>query len=189
MTAMQKTVRAVTTALVVVFGFGLAGCVSPAAPTPSPSSQTTTAAPTPIPTPSAPQLAEPSSCDAVLTQAGFDDLASGNLALREFSLQSWDYPLLGAIASDGIVCKWAGGGDVYVILGQLPMDESSWNTTQEGLEAEGYVESDNLGISGFLDGPDGSDESYPVRGFAWRDGILYYASYPGILEFVPAFEN
>lgn len=40
----------------------------------------------------------------------------------------------------------------------------------------------------FTNGPDGEDESYPSRGFAWRDGILYYASYPGILEFIPAFQ-
>jgi hypothetical protein len=88
-----------------------------------------------------------------------------------------------------VVCKWGGGGDVIVVVGQLAMDEQTWQAARAELEASGYVPDDSYGIEGFLNGPDGYDESYPVRGFAWRDGILYYASYPGILESVPAFQS
>ena len=187
---MQRTLRASTTVLgAIVLGLVLASCADGTAkPDPSSASPSTSPIATASPTPTPPQLAEPIPCDAVLTQEGFDDLASTNLTPRDFTLQSWDYPLLGTISSDGVVCKWAGGGDVYVVVGQLSMDEATWDAMRTDLEAEGYIENTDTPVAGFIDGPDGSDESYPSRGFAWRDGILYYASYPGILEFVPAFQ-
>lgn len=40
-----------------------------------------------------------------------------------------------------------------------------------------------------MDGPDVPDESYPSRGFVYRDGILYYTSYPDFLTFVAAFQS
>ncbi|PWC04217.1 hypothetical protein DCE94_08660 [Agromyces badenianii] len=124
----------------------------------------------------------------MLSQAGYDDLAADNLTSRDFTVQSWDYPLLAAFAADGVVCKWAGGGDVFVVVGQLAMDEAMWETTRADLEASDYQLNDSYGVEGFVDGPDSEDESYPARGFVWRDGILYYVSYPGILEFIPAFQ-
>lgn len=154
-----------------------------ATPSPTPSdTPTVTPAPTTEPAPGA----EVAACDRVLTQEGYDDLAADNLVLREASVQSWDYPLVADIEADGTLCTWGGGGDVFVQVGQLAMDESTWNSTQETLEAEGYVRDDSE-IAGYLDGPDDKEPNYTRRGVAWREGILYYASYPGILEFVPAF--
>ncbi|MBM7830585.1 hypothetical protein JOE59_001290 [Agromyces cerinus] len=69
------------------------------------------------------------------------------------------------------------------------MNEAAWATTRAGLEADGYFENVDYGIDGFVDGPDGSDESYPARGFVWNDGILDCASYPGILRFVSALQS
>ena len=100
----------------------------------------------------------------------------------------WDYPLLEDMVADGEVCQWANGGDVSVVVGQLAMDEHEWESTRAELEATGFGLDESHGIPGFLNGRDGTTQSYLNRGFAWRDGILYYASYPGILEFVPAFQ-
>jgi len=119
-----------------------------------------------------------------------DDLAAHNLRPREFELQNWeDYPLLMRFVSEGIVCKWGlESSDVIVVVGQLPMDEPAWNTLRADLEAEGYVANDKYGIPGFIDGPGTYDDAgYLTSGFVWCAGILYYASYPAILNFVPVF--
>jgi hypothetical protein len=165
-----------------------AGCT----PVPSPDETGTGASPSPTPSASASEApeAELAGCDTVLTQAGNDDLASSNLSLVEYRYEmDWDYPLLEDMATDGLVCKWGGSGDVLVVVGQLAMDEQEWESTRTELEATGYVPDDSHGIPGFINGHDGTSGSYLNRGFAWRDGILYYASYPGILEFVPAFQQ
>ena len=123
----------------------------------------------------------------MLTQAGYDDLA--NLSATEFIFGvDWDYPLLEVMAADGVVCQWSNVGDIRVILGQLAMDEQEWESTRAELEATGFVPDDSHGIPGFINGRDGTTQEYLNRRFAWRDGILYYASYPGLLEFVPAFQ-
>ncbi len=186
---MQRTLPAAFAGLgaLVLIVLSAAGC-APVENPPKPGATPTTSS-TPSPSPSQIPTVQPAGCDTVLTQAGFEDLASGNLAPIEFEIQSWDYPLLQEMVTPGVICKWAGGGDVFVVVGQLPMDEQTWESTRTGLEADGYVLNDNYGVPGFIDGPDGSDESYPSRGFAWRNGILYYVSYPGILEFVPAFQT
>ena len=92
------------------------------------------------------------------------------------------------MAANGVVCQWAGGGDVFVVVGQQSMDEPTWKSTRATLESSGYLLNESDGVPGFVDGPDGDDDSFRHRGFAWRAGILYYASYPGILKFVPAFQ-
>jgi hypothetical protein len=188
---MQGIMRAVVVAAALSVAVVLSGC-SQATESASPPSTSATSEPTTpatTPTPSTPAVAEPASCDAVLNQAGHEDLATDNLTPTDFTVQSWDYPLLASFESDGVICKWAGGGDVYVVLGQLPMDEATWDSTRTGLEAEGYVPNEEFGVEGFLDGPDEHDASYPSRGFVWHDGILYYVSYPGIVEFISAFQS
>lgn len=183
----------------IALALGLVGCApdsvasQPGTNTPVPvatpaASATPTATPAPAPEPTNQPVpgAELAACDGVLTQEGYDDLAADNLVLRDVSVQSWDYLLVADIEADGILCTWGGGGDVLVQLGQLAMDESTWNSTRATLEAEGYVRDDSE-IAGYLDGPDDNEPNYTKRGVAWREGILYYASYPGILEFVPAF--
>ncbi len=143
---------------------------------------------TPSATPSQAPAAELAGCDTVLTQAGYDDLA--NLSPSEFMFGvDWDYPMLEEMATDGVVCQWSNMGDVRVIVGQLAMDEAEWESRLAELEPFGYVPDESHGVPGFVNGPDGTTESYLNRGFAWRDGILYYASYPGMFEFIPAFQQ
>ena len=167
----------------------LTACTAPSAQAPTETAAAPTTEATSAPQPSTEPEAELADCATVLDGAGIADLAADNLKPFDFQFQSWDYPLLAEISDNGVVCKWAGGGDVYVVVGQLAMDDATWDATRADLEAAGYQQDDSYGIDGFIDGPDGEDESYPTRGFAWRGGILYYASYPGILEFVPAFQS
>ncbi len=168
----------------------LAACTAQPAPTEptTPETSVTDDSSAPSPTPTVSPAVELASCDDLLDDAGEADLAADHLAPIDFEPQSWDYPRLVGMHEGGVVCKWGGGGDVIVVVGQLAMDEPTWDAARAELEAEGYVPDDAV-IEGFLDGPDGQDESYASRGFAWRDGILYYASYPGILESVPAFQR
>lgn len=188
---MKHMHRTLSTALaglgaLVVVVLSAAGCAS-IADTAQPSATPTTSS-TPSPSPSQIPTVELAGCDTLLTKAGLDDLAAHNLRPMEVELQNWDYPLVQEMFTNGVVCKWSTQGDVYVVVGQVAMDEQTWESTRTKLEADGYVLNESYGVPGFVDGPDGDDESYTARGFAWRDGILYYGSDPGILEFVPAFQ-
>lgn len=168
--------------------FALTGC----APANEPQPGETTAHTPNATAPTATATAEPVQllqCDELLTPAGDADLAEDNLTLSEFEFQTWDYPLLADFADSGIVCKWAGGGDVFVVVGQLAMDERAWSGTKTELQAQGFVEDAASGVPGYLNGPDGPDESYPLRGFVWQAGVLYYASHPGILQFVEPLQK
>lgn len=168
--------------------FALIGCTSQPGPAVTESTAPPSNAVTPTSEASTAPVVELAGCDTVLDDAGNADLAATNLTPVDFQFQNWDYPLLSDFVTEGVVCKWAGGGDVSVVVGRLAMDEATWETTRAELEAAGYQQDNAGGVDGFTNGPDGEDESYPSRGFAWRDGILYYASYPGILEFIPAFQ-
>lgn len=187
--------RSVSTGIgTVVLLLALTGCTATSEPVTTesaaaPTTTETTTEATPTPDPSAEPSTRLADCGTVLDEAGNADLAEDNLKPFEYQYQSWDYPLLADFVADGVVCQWAGGGDVFVVVGQLAMDEATWDATRADLEAAGYRQDDSFGIEGFVDGPDSPDESYPTRGFVWRDGILYYVSYPGILEFVPAFQS
>ncbi|RXZ71429.1 hypothetical protein [Agromyces albus] len=174
-----------------VLAIGISACSSSNEPEAVPTetavaSATPTASPTPEPTTPAAALA---TCDTVLTDAGYADLESSNLSARDFTAQSWDYPLLHTMANDGVVCLWGNSGDVMVVLGQLAMDQATWDTTRAQLEAEGYVAQDAT-VAGFMDGPEATnDDNYPGRGFVHREGILYYSSYAEFFTFVRAFQS
>jgi hypothetical protein len=112
----------------------------------------------------------------MLTPAALEDLASSRLVPRDFTPQSWDYPLLSTIYTDGLVCMWGNQGDVRQVMGQMAMEAGAWEATRNQLIDEGFVQEDDV-VAGFMNGPDSSDDSYPARGFAYRDGTLYYTSY------------
>ncbi|MFD4421922.1 hypothetical protein ACFWN7_10515 [Agromyces sp. NPDC058484] len=194
---MTRRERAAAAICAGMLALGLAGCTGAGAtpmaeadPSTPAATQGPSATPTPTPTPPSPTpvAAEPASCDTVLTEAGYADLAGSNLSARDFTPQSWDYPLLHTMSAEGVVCLWGNSGDVMVVLGQLPMEAAAWESTRAQLAAEGYVQRDDLAAE-FMDGPDLPDASYPGRGFVYRDGILYYVSYSDFLTFVAAFAS
>lgn len=173
----------------------LSGCASAqtteATPTPTATETTRpTASATPSPQPTEQPTEAPAAteldCMAAVTQAGHDNLAADGLTLREPETHM-AYPILERIATEGVLCKWSTRGDVQVIFGQLAMSEDEWATVRTGLIESGFIEDDSL-VPGFLDGPDEVDPDYAHRGVVYRDGILYYSSYPGFFEFVTAFQ-
>jgi hypothetical protein len=122
-----------------------------------------------------PALPEASGCGEILSSEGYTNLAKDDLALVGFSLQPYDYPLLQEFVTNGVVCQWSNSGDVGVVIGQLPMASDNWEATRSELLSEGYTEEDSP-VRGFLSGPDGEDESYPSRGFTYREPFVYYTS-------------
>lgn len=88
----------------------------------------------------------------------------------------------------GIVCQWGNSGDVRQVMGRVPMDESVWESTKMQLVSDGFVEEDSV-VAGFMNGPDPLDDSYPDRGFAHRNGILYYTSYSKFFPWFQSFQD
>jgi hypothetical protein len=118
---MTRRDRVATAICAGVLAIGLAGCTgvggTPAAePDPSPTAATATPSATPAPVTPTPVAAEPASCDSVLSDAGYADLAGWSLFAREFAPQSWDYPLLHTMSSDGVVCLWGNSPDFLTFV-------------------------------------------------------------------------
>lgn len=202
--AMTRTRTRTRTATALAWGaaglLALAGCTAaePTAPqTTTPvstpvSTPTATAAPAPSGTASATATAAPSAsatpdsaaltaCDQLLTPEEQTSITDDGLALApEAVAYDFDYPIVQEIARSGLLCRWSGAGDVFVVVGQLAVADDQWADRRAGLVAEGFV-ADDSAHPGFLDGPDGEDDSYPGRGVVHSDGVLYYVTYPGIL--------
>ncbi|MBM7830586.1 hypothetical protein JOE59_001291 [Agromyces cerinus] len=112
MAGKQRIVWIAAVYVSLVAALGLTGC-APATGAVTPSAAGSTSEPVEAsdsPTVTTPPAVESAPCDAVLDKAGYDDLAADNLTLRDFDVQSWDYPLLAEYSTDGMVCKWTGGG-------------------------------------------------------------------------------
>lgn len=193
--------RTTTTRAATILAWGAAGLLAlaacaPAEPSAAPTSAptTTTATPTVSETASASPAASPTAspvatadpaalttCDQLLTPEEQTSIADDGLALApDATAFDFDYPIVQEIADAGVLCRWTGGGDVSVVIGQLAVADDQWPDRRAGLVAEGFVADDGA-WPGFLDGPDGTDDSYPGRGVVQSDGVLYYVSYPGIL--------
>lgn len=127
-------------------------------------------------------------CDSLLTDGALASLAQANLRPRPFEPRSWDYDVLGTIDRTGIVCTWRNSGDVMLVVGKAPLDPAAWTTTRTSLLADGFVP-EQLGTVEFFNGPDGDDESYPVRGVIYDDGVLFYLSDGGSYTDLAAFAN
>ncbi|PPG49295.1 hypothetical protein C5C24_13315 [Rathayibacter sp. AY2B3] len=120
-------------------------------------------------------------CEDLLTAEEESSLAEDGLALApEATAYDVDYPVVQEIAEDGVLCRWTGQGDVSVVVGQLAVPDAEWPERSDALLADGFT-ADDAAVPGYLDGPDGPDESYPGLGVLHRDGVLYYASYSGII--------
>ncbi|WP_157603129.1 hypothetical protein [Rathayibacter sp. Leaf299] len=133
--------------------------------------------------PSAPVAGGLTPCPELLTAAELADLESEGLRLNPEPATYFDYPIVEEMQQAGLLCRWTGQGDVYVVVGQLALSDEQWPTAREGFLSEGFTV-DDASAPGFLNGPDVEDESYPGRGVLHSDGVLYYVSYPGILPSV-----
>ncbi|MCJ1696708.1 hypothetical protein MT349_13070 [Rathayibacter caricis] len=133
--------------------------------------------------PSVPVAGGLTPCPELLTAAELADLESEGLRLNPEPATYFDYPIVEEMQQAGLLCRWTGQGDVYVVVGQLALSDEQWPTAREGFLSEGFTV-DDASAPGFLNGPDVEDESYPGRGVLHSDGVLYYVSYPGILPSV-----
>lgn len=163
---------------------------APEGETPAPAAETPVAeapaaeAPAPAaPAPAAPVAGRLTPCPELLTAAELAALESEGLRLNPEPATYFDYPIVEEMQQAGLLCRWTGQGDVYVVVGQLALSDEQWPTAREGFLSEGFT-ADDASAPGFLNGPDVEDESYPGRGVLHSDGILYYVSYPGILPSV-----
>lgn len=187
--------RRVAAALCISLTFVVLVACAPEVPAPATTATTSAASPSPStvasPEPTTPTASEPADCATVLDDEGNADLTDTGYEPFDYSVVGGrDFPLLEEFFSDGVVCAWAvPQSDVYIAVGQLPMAEERWATARAELEAIGFSTGESDGIVDYVVMPFTDETSYPWRGFAWRDGLLFYASYPGILHSVPAFQS
>lgn len=153
------------------------------APTGEPAAPAAEAPAAGAPAPAVPVAGGLTPCPELLTAAELADLESEGLRLNPEPATYFDYPIVEEIQQAGLLCRWTGQGDVYVVVGQLALSDEQWPTAREGFLSEGFIV-DDASAPGFLNGPDVEDESYPGRGVLHSDGVLYYVSYPGILPSV-----
>jgi hypothetical protein len=95
-------------------------------------------------------------------------------------------PLVDEMVTEGIACG-TNTGDSVVFIGALAMDAGLWQTTQADFAADGHDATDDLGIPGWVSVPKPNDDPIATSGFAWTDGVLYYATNPLVFSLMPAF--
>lgn len=172
-------------AVVVLAALALAGCTT--APTPDPSPTAASETPTATPSASSEPTAAPVTCETILTELGFQDLADDGLIAREYT-DDGSTDLQFMIDAGGVACRWAiPSTDIVATVGQAPMSQADWDSKRASLEAEGFTPTDDP-AAGFLLGP--PDAASGVSGgFLWRDGQLYYVSVPFLLNSIPALQE
>ena len=116
----------------------------------------------------------------------------GRLIQLQTEEQSPVSPLVNQMITDGIACGGSVGGaavlDGAVVIGQLPIDERRWKSIQAEFAEDGHRASDDFGVAGWVDVPIDDEALAGGPGFAWKDGVLYYAMSPLVLGFAPVFE-
>ncbi len=127
-------------------------------------------------------VAEAPTCVTALTEDAYTDFETSGLALRDY--QGWRTDIQFMADDGGIACAWQGQGDVVVIFGQLPLTSTEWETKRTELVATGYVEETDP-VAGYFNEPD-TDPNYIDGGFVYRDGNLFYVSYPAVTQWIPA---
>lgn len=169
----------------------LSGCTATA---PSPTSVSTAdtrptpTATTPTPEPVVETPAEPAAtCDTVLTEAEYASLADDELVLDQD--EPWVLgPAMEDLAADGaLTCVWhRSGGDISVWYAQLGEDEPAWENRRAGLEASGWIVSDDP-FAGTLLAPADYDSNYQPS-MLNSDGVTYFVSYARFLPSVAALQ-
>lgn len=173
----------------------LSGCAAgsqPGASGPSPSSHTS-ASPTPTAQPAVPPTADPATadpalkqtCDTVLTSSALADIVATGWMLQTELPGGHSGLMASMVEQGGLSCYWAtAGGDVPLWYGQVPMDETAWNTQRTALMATGFTETDDP-IPGTLQGERWGDDTPALVN---SDGVTYYVNQPGSLTSVAALQ-
>ena len=172
-------------AVFVLVALALSGCTPAVTPDPS-GTPTASATPTATPSASAEPTAAPVTCDTILTELGFQDLADDGLIEQEFTGDG-EVDLRFMIDAGGVACRWGKPStDIIATIGQAPMSQADWDSKRASLEAEGFTPTDDPAI-GFLVQPVAGSGVH--GGFLWRDGQLYYVSAPFLLNSIPALQE
>ena len=136
------------------------------------------------------------SCDDVIpTEVIADVLGSedGRLIQLRGTEGEPDSPLVEEMVNDGIACGGSIDGDVVldgtVLLGQLRMDEDRWDSIRADFADDTQDASDDYGIPGWVDVAQADPQIPDGSGFAWKGGVLFYATSPLLLGFAPAFDS
>lgn len=168
----------------------VAGCApasSEAEGTPSTKPAATTGArPTPTPTPVPTSTLEPvadATCLSVLTDRARADVEAG---YELFPLPPSDAVMESMTASGGFSCFWATGPstEASTWYAQVAMDAATWDAKKAEFLGAGYTESADP-IPGILNGPRSGDD-FPA--LAYRDGLMYYVSYPHVFTSLAALQ-
>ena len=171
----------------------LSGCAAGVQPEATAPSATPDKTPTSTPTvqPTAEPTADTASpaidptCETVLTEPAYADLAGYAYTLRT-ELPSGPDPIMASLLDQGgLSCYWVSpGGDVVAWFGQAATDPGEWSELRLGLLAEGYTESDDP-VPGTLQGPRSGDDYPTVVNAA---GVTYYVSESSFLASVAALQ-
>ena len=163
-----------------------------AAPSQASSAPTTGTTPeptatTPTPEPVAETSPNPAAtCDTVLTEAEYAKLAEDGHTLDQ---DPWILgPAMEELAADGaLTCEWhRPGGDISVWYAQLAEDDAAWAGRRAGLEAAGWIVSDDP-FAGTLLAPADYDANYQPS-MLNVDGVTYFVTHPRFLGSVAALQ-
>ena len=97
-------------------------------------------------------------------------------------------PLVDEMVTDGIACGGSVNGavtlDGAVLVGQLSVGEERWTEIQVEFAADGHVAVDDTsGVPGWVHVAHPDDDPSMGTGFAWEDGVLFYAINPLLYVF------
>lgn len=161
---------------------GAPSSIPSSVPTTTPSAESTVA-----PVTDAPSAAAELSCETVLTPAGYAQLETDGLTLREASGGSSDISAL-IVAANGLFCTWARPStDILAAVGIAPLDEAMWESARTQLIEAGFSPDDST-FSGFLTAPP-TGQDLPTGGVVYADGRIYYVSAPQLLDWIPALQS
>ncbi|TFD53395.1 hypothetical protein E3T46_03510 [Cryobacterium sp. Hh11] len=178
----QRKMRSfVRTGSVLLLAFALTRCAAEQAEPIASDAPTASQAPSAAAEAAEP-VAETPECATALAAAAYSDFESSGLELREY--QGWRTDIQFMADDGGITCTWQGQGDVVVIFGQLALTAAEWESRKAELNATGYLKEATPG-EGYFNEPD-TDPNYVDGGFVYRDGNLFYVSYPALTQWVPA---
>ncbi|TFD86287.1 hypothetical protein [Cryobacterium serini] len=76
---------------------------------------------------------------------------------------------------------------MLVIFGHLALTAAEWEAKKAELIATGFIE-ESSPVPGYFDEPD-TDPNYVDGGFVYRDGNLFYVSYPALTQWIPEFAD